>query len=175
MIFIVKVTTNKEDRAIELVADKAKKKNIGVYGVARPHGLKGYVLLEALDRENAEEAVFNLPYIKGILPKPITYEEVKSMLEPVTADIKIEKGDIVEGIAEPLKKEKAKVIRVDKAKGEAVVLLLGATVPIPMTIKLDNIRVIRRENEESSEDSEDEKNENEQIENDNEPFYGGNH
>ena len=39
------------------------------------------------------------------------------MLEPITADIKIEKNDIVEIIAEPFKKEKAKVVRVDKAKG----------------------------------------------------------
>ncbi len=150
MIFIVKVTTNKEDRALDLIADKIKKKNVNVYAVARPHGLRGYIILESPDRENAEESVFNLPYVKGILPKVISYEEVKSMLEPVTADIKIEKGDIVEIIAEPFKKEKAKVTRVDKAKGAAVVSLLGAAVPIPVTVKLDNIRVIRREDGEDA-------------------------
>ena len=150
MIFIVKVTTNKEDRALDLIADKIKKKNLNVYAVARPHGLRGYIILESPDRENAEESVFNLPYVKGILPKVISYEEVKSMLEPVTADIKIEKGDIVEIIAEPFKKEKAKVTRVDKAKGVAVISLLGAAVPIPVTVKLDNIRVIRREDEEDA-------------------------
>jgi hypothetical protein len=37
---------------------------------------------------------------------------------------------------------------VDKSKGEAVVSLLGAVVPIPVTVKLDNLRVIRREDEE---------------------------
>ena len=36
------------------------------------------------------------------------------------------------------------VVRADKQKGEAVVSLLGAAVPIPVTVKLDNIRVIRR-------------------------------
>ena len=76
------------------------------------------------------------------------------MLEPVTADIKIEKGDIVEMISEPFKKEKAKVIRIDKTKGEAVVSLLGAAVPIPVTVKLDNVRVIRREEGEEIEDNE---------------------
>ena len=145
VIYIVKVTTNKEDKAIEMIADKVKKKNVNIFALARPHGLRGYIFLESPDRETAEEAVFNLPYVKGIIPKVISYEEVKSMLEPVTADIKIEKNDIVEMIAEPFKKEKAKVVRVDKAKGEAVVSLLGAAVPIPVTVKLDNIRVIRRE------------------------------
>ncbi len=144
-IYIVKVTTNKEDTALDIIADKIKKKNLNVYMIARPHGLRGYILLESPDRENAEEAVFNLPYVKGILPKLSSYEEVQSMLEPVTADVKIEKNDIVEMIAEPFKKEKAKVVRVDKAKGEAVVSLLGAAVPIPVTVKISNIRVIRRE------------------------------
>jgi len=148
MIYVVKVTTNKEDKAFEIISDKVKKKNIDVFAIARPHGLRGYILLEARDRENAEEAVFNLPYVKGIIPKVISYEEIKSMVEPITADIKIEKNDIVEKITEPFKNEKAKVLRVDKAKGEAVILLLGATVPIPVTVKIDNIRVIRREGEE---------------------------
>jgi hypothetical protein len=34
---------------------------------------------------------------------------------------------------------------VDKLKGDCVVSLLGAAVPIPVTVKLDNVRVIRRE------------------------------
>jgi len=145
VIFIVKVTTNKEDKALEMVADKVKKKDVGIYAVARPHGLRGYILLESPDRENAEEAVYNLPYVKGILPQQVTYDEVRQMLEPVAADVNIEKNDIVEIISDAFKNEKAKVVRVDKQKGDAVVLLLGAAVPMPVTVKLDNIRVIRRE------------------------------
>jgi len=154
VIYVVKVTTNKEDKALDIIADKVKKKNINIYSIARPHGLKGYILLEAPDKEHAEEAVFNLPYVKGIIPKVLKYEELKSMLEPVTADIKIEKNDIVEIIAEPFKKEKAKVVRVDKAKGEVIVSLLGAAVPIPVTIKIDNLRIIRREDDEETKDGE---------------------
>ena len=145
VIFAVKVTTKKEANALDLISDKVKKKNIEVYSIACPHGLRGYIFLEAKDRENAEEAVFNLPYVKGIIPKTLDYTEIQSMVEPVAADIKIEKNDIVEIISEPFKKEKAKVVRVDKAKEEAIVSLLNAVVPIPVTVKLDNIRVIRRE------------------------------
>tara|TARA_Y100000310_G_scaffold188555_1_gene188523 strand:+ start:8303 stop:8977 length:675 start_codon:yes stop_codon:yes gene_type:complete len=145
LIFVIKVTTNKEDRALELITERVKKKKIEVYAVARPHGLRGYVFLESPDKEHTEEAVFNLPYVKGIIGKTVTYKDIKQMLEPVPAEIKIEKDDIIEIISEPFKNEKAKVIRVDKIKGECVVSLLGAVVPIPVTIKLDNIRVIRRE------------------------------
>ena len=148
MIFVVKVITNKEEQALDLIYDRAKKKQLAVYSLARPHGLRGYILLEALDHETAAEAILNLPYIKSIINKTLTYDEVKNLLAPVATEVKIEKNDIVEIIADAFKKEKAKVVRVDKIKEEAVVELLGAAVPIPVTVKLDNIRVIRREKDE---------------------------
>src|SRR3989338_5269359 len=153
MLFIIKVTTNKEDKAIDMISDRSQKKNLNVSALVRPHGLKGYIILEATDRDSAEEAAYDLPYVKGIIGKTITYEEIKNMLEPKIENIKIEIGDIVEMIAEPFKNEKAKVTRIDKQKGEVVVSLLGASVPIPVTVKLDNVKVIRREDKvEESED-----------------------
>ncbi len=154
MIFVIKVTTNKEERALELISDKAKKKNLQVFSITRPHGLRGYIFLEAIDRETAEESAFNLPYVKGIIGKTLEYEEIKNMLTPNLEEVKIDKGDIVEIIGEPFKKEKAKVTRVDKQKGEVVVSLLNAVVPIPVTVKIDNVRVIRREEETKSENKE---------------------
>ena len=155
MIFIIKVTTNKEERAVEMIAERAEKKGIGVLSVIRPHGLKGYIILEAADRDTAEEAAYNLPYVKGIIGKTVSYEEVKGMLEPTIEDIKIEIGDIIEITGQTFKGEKAKVTRLDKQKGEAVVSLLGASIPIPVTVKLDNVKVIRREKEGDEENSSD--------------------
>jgi len=152
MIFIIKVITNKEERAIEMISERAVKKNLSVYSVSRPHGLRGYILLEAEDRESAEEAVFNLPYVKGIIGKTISYEEIKSMVEPSVTTISIKDGDIVEMIGSTFKGEKAKVLRVDKQKEEVVVSLLGAAVAFPVTVKLDNVKVIRREDQEDEDD-----------------------
>ncbi len=152
LIFVIKVTTNKEDRALELISTKVNKKNLNVYSLARPHGLKGYLFLEAADRDSAEEAAYNLPYVKGIIGKTLKYEDIKNMLEPVMEEINIEKGDIVEIIGEPFKKEKAKVTRIDKQKAELVVSLLGAVVPIPVTVKMDNVRVIRKGDQEENQE-----------------------
>jgi len=146
-IFVIKVTTNKEDRALEMIADKVKKKNLEVFSLVRPHGLRGYIFLEAVDRETAEDSAFNLPYVKGIIGKTLTYEEIKNMLTPNIEQIDLNKGDIIEIIGEPFKKEKAKVTRVDKQKGEVVVSLLNAVVPIPVTVRIDNIRLLMKEGE----------------------------
>ena len=148
MIFIIKVQTNKEEAAVDMIAERAKKKGISAYSVLRPHGLRGYIILESENRDSAEEAVYNLPYIKGIIGKTISYEEIKNMLEQSAATVSIKEGDIVEIISSTLKGEKAKVLRIDKQKEEVVVSLLGAVVPLPVTIKLDNVKVIRRESEE---------------------------
>lgn len=148
MIFIIKVTTNKEERAVDIIADRVEKKKLNIFSISRPHGLRGYILLEAEDRESAEEAVFNLPYVKGIVGKTIGYEEIKNMVEPSATTVSIKEGDIVEMISEPFKKEKAKVLRIDKQKEEVVVSLLGAVVPMPVTVKIDNVKVVRREKDE---------------------------
>ena len=147
MIYIVKVTTNKEDKTIEMIKEKVENKALPVWSIAKPKGLRGYILIESGERDVAEEAVFNLPYVKGILAKTVSYEEIKNMVEPKVAEIHIEKNDIVEIVSEPFKKEKAKVTRVDKQKGEAVVTLLQAAIPIPVTVKIENLRILRREDE----------------------------
>lgn len=149
MIFIIKVTTNKEDKSVENIAEKVNKKNLNVFSVLRPHGLRGYILLEAEDRESAEEAVYNLPYVKGIIGKTIGYEEIKNMVESSIVSITIKEGDIVEIISSTLKGEKAKVLRIDKQKEEIVVSLLGSVIPLPVTLKIDNVKVIRREEDAS--------------------------
>ena len=154
MIFIIKVTTNKEERAVDMIAERAQKKQLNVYAVSRPHGLRGYVLLEAEDRESAEESAFNLPYVKGIIGKTISYKEIENMIKPSVESVSIKEGDIVEIISEPFKKEKAKVLRIDKQKEEIEASLLGAVVPLPVTLKIDNVKGIRREEAEEEKISE---------------------
>jgi len=144
MIFIARVITNKEEQAADLVATKAEKLNLNVYSIMRAHGLRGYIIIEAENADSASRAVLNTPYVKGLIMKPIDYKEIETMLKPVVADINIEKGDVVEMLAEPFKHEKARVTRIDKQREEVVVELLEASVPIPITMKIDNVKVIMR-------------------------------
>ncbi len=154
-IFALRTTANREDQVMDFMSSNIKKKKLEVYSVIRPHGMRGYIFLEADSKTSAEQAAFNVPYARGILPKEIEYKEIEHMLEQVKRDVDIRKNDIVEIIAGPFKREQAKITRVDKAKEEVVVELLGAAVPIPITVKLDAVKVIRRESEESTDEKED--------------------
>lgn len=94
-----------------------------------------------------------MPYARGLLPKEVGYNEIEHMLEQVKIQVNIQPKDIVEIISGPFKREKAKVTRIDQAKEEVIVELLEAAVPIPITVKLDSVKVIRRDTEEEEKDS----------------------
>ena len=144
-IFAIRTTANREDQVMEFLTSNAKKKKLGVYSVIKAHGMRGYIFVEAETRADAEQAAFNIPYARGVLPKQVQYNEIEHMLEQVKREINIQKGDIVEIISGPFKRENAKVMRLNKQKEDIVVELLEAAVPIPITVKMDAVKVIRRE------------------------------
>ena len=153
-IFALRTTANREDQVMDFVASNAVKKKLEVYSVVRPHGMRGYIFIEAATKTDAEQVAFNIPYARGILAHPVKYSEIEHMLEQVKHDMNIQKNDIVEIISGPFKRENAKVTRIDKTKEEVVVELLEAAVPIPITVKMDAVKVVRRETESAPEEEE---------------------
>lgn len=146
LIFVLRTTANREDQVLDFMTANVKRKGLNVYSIFRPHGMRGYVFVEAEDKVSAEEACSGVPYTRGLLPNPIPYSEIEHMLEQAKTQVNIQKGDIVEIISGPgFKGEKAKVMRIDKDKEEVIVELLEAAVPIPITVHLDSVKVIRRE------------------------------
>jgi transcription termination/antitermination protein NusG len=149
-IFALRTTANREDQVIDFLSSNIQKKKIGVYALLRPHGMPGYVFLEAKSKQEAELSAQGVPYARGVLAKEIDFHEIEHMLEQVKKEINIKQNDIVEIISGPFKREHAKITRIDKQKEEVVVELLEAAVPIPITVKLDAVRVIKREAPETS-------------------------
>ena len=151
-IFALRTTANREDQVMDFVTSNAAKRKLAVHAVIRPHAMRGYIFLEAATRSDAEQAAFNVPYARGVLPSQINYKEIEHMLEQVKREVNIKKNDIAEIISGPFKRENAKVTRIDHAKEEVVVELLESAVPIPITVKMDAVKVIRREDGEDKEE-----------------------
>jgi transcriptional antiterminator NusG len=151
-IFSVRTSANREDQVMSFVETNVKKKKLEVYSVFSPHGMRGYIFIESRTEEDARQAIFGVPYARGLLPRELQFSEVEPMLEQVKVTMNIQEKDIVEIISGPFKKEKARVKRIDDQKEEVVVELLEAAIPIPITVKMDSVKVIRRENEEPTEE-----------------------
>lgn len=152
-IFGIRTAANREDQVVDFLNAKLQKNtDLEVYAVVRPHGMRGYIFVEAKSKIAAEQALGGVSYARGVLPEEIPYQEIEHMLEQVKIEMNIRKADIVEIISGPFKRENAKVIRINKQKEEVVVELLEAAVPIPITVKMDAVKVIRREDDDSEEE-----------------------
>ena len=148
LIFALRTTANREDQVMDFMTSNITKKKLNVYSIIRPHGMRGYIFVEAESRLDAEQAAHGIPYARGILPKEIAYSEMEHMIEPMKRELTIKKNDIVEIISGPFKRETAKITRIDEQKEEVVVELVEAAVPIPITLKIDAVKVIRRDTDE---------------------------
>tara|TARA_Y100000310_G_scaffold343387_1_gene450782 strand:- start:5911 stop:6369 length:459 start_codon:yes stop_codon:yes gene_type:complete len=147
-IFGLRTAANREDQVVDYLVSKLQRTPEGILAVIRPHGMRGYIFVEATSKIDAETALQGVPYARGLLPTEIPYPEIEHMLEQVKVEMNIKKGDIVEIISGPFKRENAKVMRINKQKEDIVVELLEAAVPIPITVSMDSVKVIRREDDE---------------------------
>lgn len=152
-IFGLRTAANREDQVVDYLISKLQKNPHGILSVIRPHGMRGYIFVEVTSKGDAEIALQGVPYARGILPREIPYPEIEHMLEQVKVEMNIRKGDIVEIISGPFKRENAKVMRINKQKEEIVVELLESAVPIPITVKMDSVKVVRRDSDDETEES----------------------
>lgn len=148
-LFIVRTTTGRELQVVDRLVAKAKKHpELKIQAIMKPHEIRGYIFVESEAKENVNQAAYGVTYAKGVIEGTTSMKKIDHFFAPVAQTINIQEGDIVEVASGPFKGEKAKVKRINKLKEEVVIELLEAAVPIPLTVKLDAVRVIRREQEE---------------------------
>ncbi|AMM54261.1 transcription elongation factor Spt5 [Pyrococcus kukulkanii] len=147
-IFAVRVTQGQEENTARLIYSKVRTYNLPIYAILAPSKVKGYIFVEAPNKSAVDEAIRGIRHARGVLPGEIPFSEIEHFLEEKPAVSGLEPGDIVELISGPFKGEKAKVVRVDEAKDEIVVELIGAIVPIPVTVRGEYVRLISKRQKE---------------------------
>ena len=146
-VFAIK-TTSKQERT---VADNIKKAietgatDVKVVAIIVPDELKGYVLVETPESlARIEQLAEKVAHARTVVRGETTLAEVAHFLVPKPVVSGISEGTIVELIAGPFKGEKAVVKRIDAGKEEITVELYESVLPIPITVRGDNVRVVDR-------------------------------
>ena len=143
-IFAVKTTASQERTVADMIASREAD---DIHAVLAPDSLTSYVMVEADGDAAITRALEEIPHARGLVESggqagSSSMTEVEHFLSP-TPDVEgIAEGDIVELIAGPFKGEKARVQRIDETKDQVTVELYEATVPIPVTVRGDQIRVL---------------------------------
>lgn len=143
-LYAVRTTAGREEMVVDRVVVRVKKMGIDIKAIVAPKQLKGYIIVEADELAQVEDAVKGVQYARSVVRNPIPFDEVKHFLSATPTQINIQKGDIVELVSGPFKGEKAKVSRVDKVKQEVTVELVQAAVAIPVTVKVESVRLEER-------------------------------
>ena len=146
-IYALKTSGGQERNVARLLARKAKMPGVGILSILVPESLKGYILVESETKIDLRNPNLKVQHLRGVVEGKggITFEEAKRFLKPEPIISSIQKGSIVELISGPFKGERAKVVRIDESREEVVLELIEAAVPIPVTVKADQIRIIQKE------------------------------
>lgn len=146
--YIVRTASGKEDKFMD-AANKllSKKEDHGIYAMFRPESVKGYVFVEAENITKVVDSIREIPNNKGVIRKPVDFSELEKYFEKEGEQIMVNERDIVEIISGPFKGDRAKVVRIVPGKDEIIIEPLNMAVPIPITLSLDDIRVIEASND----------------------------
>jgi len=151
MLYAYRVTAGQESIVADLLHEKIKKDKAkepdkrgfkALKALIISPKLKGYLIVESSDELEARKLITNVPHVKGALHRSMAIGDVAELLESKAAEIVLNRGDLVEISSGAFKGEKAKVVRIDRDKDELTVELIEVAVPIPVTIKMNTIRVI---------------------------------
>ncbi len=138
-IYAVKTTASQEQTVADMLADRD---NPGIYSVLVPSDVTAYVLVEARDTDDVEMAIERIPHAHTMVEGETSMQEVEHFLTPKPSVSGVNEGDVVEIISGPFKGEKARIKRIDESSDEVTVELHESTVPIPVTVRGDHIRVL---------------------------------
>jgi transcriptional antiterminator NusG len=147
-IYAVRATIGQEKSAAAMISTRAKNFNLPIKAVLAPPGIRGYVFVEALGQTAVEQARGRIKHVKGVVEGEVSFREIEHFLIPKPVVVGMEVGDVVELISGPFRGERARIMRIDSSKEEITVELFEATVPIPVTVRGDHVKVIQKKEKE---------------------------
>lgn len=143
MMFAIRVTLGREESVMDKIAEATKRFGHKVYSTFVPKDVRGYIFIEAETVDEIRSAIRGINNARGVVERPVDMKEVETFLEAKPVEITLNKGDLVEIVSDPFRGEKAKAIRIDPVKREVTVEMVEAAVPIPMTLPIEAVRLIK--------------------------------
>lgn len=147
-VVAVKTQIGQEKNVADYLAALSKSSDgneLGIFSILSPKPVRGYIFMEVMNPHRIEEAISSMRKAKNVVGGETSLEEIEHFLTPKLAVEGIAEGDIVELSAGPFKGEKARVTQINEDSDEITVELFEATVPIPVTVRGDHVRVLEKD------------------------------
>lgn len=143
-IYTIRTTAGRENIVIDMLCTNIRMHNLHIKSILHPGELKGYVFVEA-PIEEVKKTMHGVMHVKGIIDKPVSIEDIQHfVVDTKKTKVMLNEGDVVEIVGGPFKREKGKIQRIDQVKDEVTVELLEASIPIPVTISVELVKLLKR-------------------------------
>ncbi|HXV67032.1 MAG TPA: transcription elongation factor Spt5 [Nitrosopumilaceae archaeon] len=140
-LFAIRTTGGQEKVVLNLLQNRVNTKKINIQSVLLIENLKGYVVIEAIDANEAFNAIQGVRHIRGQLRGELEFKDIEGYLVKKSTVSELAVDKIVEIIGGPFKGMKATVTRVDHDKEEATVILLDAPYQLPVTVDANYLKL----------------------------------
>ncbi|MGC9079676.1 MAG: transcription elongation factor Spt5 [Nanopusillaceae archaeon] len=141
-IYVVVVTSGKEELVADILGAEAKRKNLEIYSIMQIPGVKGYIFVEAVNSLEVQRAIIGIRYAKRVLPQEVSIEELSKYFEEEKVELSL--GDIVEVLSGAFKGTRGKILNIDDKRKEATIELIDVPVPLQLNIPLNNLKLIEK-------------------------------
>ena len=140
-LFAIRTTGGQEKVVMNLLENKIKMKKINVQSVLLVDNLKGYVVIEAVDANDAFNAIQGIRHIRCQLRGELEFKDIEGYLVKKSTVSELAVDCMVDIIGGPFKGMKATITRVDHEKEEATVILLDASYQLPVTVDANYLKL----------------------------------
>jgi transcription termination/antitermination protein NusG len=140
-LFAIRTTGGQEKVVLNLLQNRVRTQNINIQSVLLVDNLKGYVVLEAVDVNQAFNAIQGIRHIRGQLRGELEFKDIEGYLIKKSTVSELAVDKIVEIIGGPFKGMKATITRIDHDKEEATVILLDAPYQLPVTVDANYLKI----------------------------------
>lgn len=138
-LYAVQTTKSHETTVADMITNRGID---DIHAALAPEQMVSYVIVESENPDIVERAIEEVPHARKVLKEKTSMAEVEGFLEP-TSDVEgVNEGDIVELTSGPFQGEKAQIQKIDESNERVTVEMLEATVPIPVEVRGDQLRVL---------------------------------
>ena len=134
-IFAIKVTGGQERSIANLIHSKALSRSSPIYSIIYVDKMRGYLLIEVRDVHPVVDLVSGVKHVRSIVSGTISVKDIEALIRPKEAGLELYPEQEVIVISGPFKGMKAKVVRHDKEKREATILLLDTPYRLQVTVE----------------------------------------
>jgi LSU ribosomal protein L24A len=143
-VYTVSVVSRQEYNVVVVLKMRVESGKIPIYSIVVPPESFGVLFIEGESLPAVNRAVYGVKHVKGVMRGVTNVDEVMRVLKPVKPTVDIDVNDEVEIVADVLKGSRARVTFVDKEKGLVRVELLDSAFPMPLDLKISEVKLVRK-------------------------------